>query len=200
MLHWLPIENRCSKTEFTFVHRQAFVLSLLTMLLQVWGKKIIFTVWCQNMLGRFGTNVDVGGEEEPTGGTYFQIMYVCSICCRGGPSRTWIGVWNRGYHCRQGAGVSYSTPSHMCGIWDLPRFLLRGSLTLMNMASLWSLWCPGTPHLCRSCQVWWNDLWWWHHDQYEKVALRCSLYVSPKVLPVCLIYSILHPRWSHMYL
>ena len=33
-----------------------------------------------------------------------------------------------------------------------------------------------------------------------KGALRCSLYLLPKLLPVSLMYCILQPGWLHLYL
>ena len=82
-------------------------------------------------------------------------------------------------------GVSFSTWSQTCGSWNLPKFLFNyGSLTLMYMTSLMFLVSP-----CASlstmvkhsgltgCPV---------VDVCKCVgegALRCSLYLSPSVLP-----------------
>ena len=69
-------------------------------------------------------------------------------------------------------------------------------MTLMNMASFMVLMAP------------WNSV---HSGEIVHLdgmtcgaglvidgegALRCSLYLSPKVLPVLPIYSTIHPGWS----
>ena len=63
-----------SKIEFTFVYRQASVMSWLKLLLQVWGKKLYLPIWCQKMVGKFDANGDMRG-------------------CRGTHERTILTSW-----------------------------------------------------------------------------------------------------------
>ena len=103
---------------------------------------------------------------------------------------------------RWSVGVSWSTWSHTWESWNFPRFLLRvGSLTLMYMAFLMFLTMP-----CDSlstmekqsgltgCHV--DVVWRWMGDG----ALRCSLYLSPKVLPDSPMYSSVQLICGHLYL
>ena len=82
-------------------------------------------------------------------------------------------------------GVSFSTWCHIGGSWNFPKFLFReGSLTLMYMASLMFLVNP-----CVSLSTMEK------HSGLTRCpdvvvcrcmgegALRCSLYLSPSVLP-----------------
>ena len=104
-------------------------------------------------------------------------------CCSGGG---WLVCY-----LRCSVGVSLSTWYHTWGSWNFPRFLFKeGSLTLMYIASFMFLAMPcaslstiekhsgltGCPveEVCRCI---------------GEGALRCSLYLSPKVLPDYPIYS-----------
>ena len=99
-------------------------------------------------------------------------------------------------------GVSFSTWSHTWGSWNLPRFLFKeGSLALMYMASLMFLDMPcvslftiekhsgltGCPvdDVCR-CMA--------------EGALRCSLYLSSRVLADYPMYSSVLLIVGHLYL
>ena len=46
-----------AKTEYYTCIRQMFVMSTLITLLQVWGKKLYLTIWCQNMSGKIGAKM-----------------------------------------------------------------------------------------------------------------------------------------------
>ena len=106
------------------------------------------------------------------------------------------------YYLRCSEGVSLSTWSHTCGSWNLPTFLFKeGSLTLMYMASLMFLANPsaslstmekhsgltGCPveDVCR-CM--------------DEGALRCSLYLSPRVLHNSPMYYSVQFMFEHLYL
>ena len=71
------------------------------------------------------------GEESLLGGPYLPDGVHMSPYRKDGPCDTLERVGKGGYHRRWRAGVSYSTPSQMLASWYFPRFLFRGSLTLM---------------------------------------------------------------------
>ena len=99
-------------------------------------------------------------------------------------------------------GVLIKTLSHIWGKLNLPTLLFKGGLlTLINMDSLIYLdkWCPSLPIICKllwlvGWPVW--LLWWW---MAERGFWCTSLYLSPKVLEVSLIYSSSQPRSPHWY-
>ena len=152
------------------------------------------------MVGKFDANVDMERGGTP-GRTILTRLCMCPLIVGGGSSETVMrcGIW--GYHSRQRAGVSCSIPSQLCGSWYLPRFLLRGVIEADKHGLLYgpgdALGLPiyygeavkfdGMP-CCVSMII------------NGEGALRCSLYLSPKVLSVSPMYSILHPRMSHLYL
>ena len=119
------------------------------------------------------------------------------------PSREWVimGEWAVYYlSCR--VGVSWSIGSHMWDRWYFTMFLLReGSLTLINMTSLMFLVLPCNS-LCImekqsaliGCPV--MLLCWWMGEG----ALRCSLTLSPNVLPDSPIYCSGQFMWGYVNL
>ena len=70
---------QCSKMEFKFVHRQAFIISILAMLLQVFA-------------GKFGINVVVRGEEAPLIRPHLPVDVCMLPLYRGCPFGTLKGV------------------------------------------------------------------------------------------------------------
>ena len=90
----------------------------------------------------------------------------------------------------------------MWGSWYLPRFQFKtGSLTLRNIASFMVLvkHCGSLPTMKKlfnvmPCPV----VWKW--SKMGEGALRCSLSILPKCLPVSPMYSSVHPGWSDLYL
>ena len=99
-------------------------------------------------------------------------------------------------------GLSLSTWSQTCGIWNFPKFLFKDrSLTSMYMASLMFLVSPcaslstmvkhsgltGCPvvEVCR-CM--------------GEGALRCSLYLSSRVIPDSPMYCSVQLMLGHLYL
>ena len=100
-------------------------------------------------------------------------------------------------------GVLSKILSHMWGKLNLFMFLFNvGLLTLMNMDSLIFL-----AKLCPSLPIIWKLLWlvgwpvWlmcWQMGE-GSISIRCSLYLSPKVLEVSPMYSSSQersPRWN----
>ena len=85
------------------------------------------------------------------------------------------------------------TSSHIWGRWYLPMFLFRdGLLTLINIDSLISLdrFCSPLPTMLKfSSEVVWPValLWSWIGEG----AFRCSLNLSPNVLDVSAMYSLI---------
>ena len=116
----------------------------------------------------------------------------------------------RGYHhalhywhyLRCNSGDLASTSSQMCGIWNLPMFLLRdGSFTLMKIASLMFLAIllfslPTILKLSRDTSL--PVVFWW--SMMGDGALMCSLYLSPNVLPDTPMYSSSQSALPHLYL
>ena len=176
-------------------------MSMLTMLLWVWGKRLYLPIWCQNMARKFDAKMDIGGEGGIPRGPYLPVdVHMPPSLRGGGPCGTVVG-WNRWYHCRWRASISCSTPSLMCGSWYLPRFLSRRVIGSDVHGLLYS---PGD---ALGIPI--------HYGEAVKLdgmtygvclvidgegPLRCSLYLSPNFLLVSPMYSILHPRWSHLYL
>ena len=109
------------------------MMSLLTMLLEVWKKMLYLLAFGTKYGGKFGTNMEVEGEQwgrHP----WEEHTYQGDVCA---PLMGTLGPiemerrCERGYHCKWGASVSLSTSSQICGSWSLPRFLFRRqSLTL----------------------------------------------------------------------
>ena len=111
---------------------------------------------------------------------------------------------NGGWLCylKCSEGVSFSTWSQTCCVWNFPKFLFKdGSLTLMYMASLIFLVSP-----CASLSTIIK------HSQLTgcpvvevcrcmgEGALRCSLYLSPKVLPDFPMYCSVQLMLEQLYL
>ena len=88
-------------------------------------------------------------------------------------------------------GVPNKTLSQIWLSWNLPIFLLRvGLFTLMKMDSLINLVmsCPSLPIILKLSWLSWCPvrlLCTWMGEG----SLRCSLYLSPRVLDVSLMYS-----------
>ena len=83
--------------------------------------------------------------------------------------------------------------SQMWNSWYLPRFLFKsGALTLMNIASLMVLVkpCDSLPIMEKLSNVMLYPVVWKCLKMGEGV-LRCFLYLSPKLLPVSPMYSML---------
>ena len=108
------------------------------------------------------------------------------------------GVVAKGY-LRRRDGVSCKTSSQMWDGWYFSRLMLRDELlTWMNIASLMVLvtLCDSLPTMEKQstligCPVDWQ-CW-----QMGEGALKCSLSLSPKVLPDSLMYSSSPPVWVH---
>ena len=88
----------------------------------------------------------------------------------------------------------------MCGSWNLPMFLLRdGSFALMKIASLMflAIILSSLPTILKlSRDTSWPVVFWW--SMIGDGALKCSLYLSPNVLPDSPIYS--SPQSTRPYL
>ena len=188
-----------SKTECPFVHRQAITMSDVNT-----SKASSGQIWCQNMMGKFGANVDVGRSWGNPWRTILTRWY--EVICACPPLWGWP-QWNCDEGLEKGditvdRELAYPAAPHpTCVAADACQgSCLEVHWLWWTWPPLWSWWWSGTPYpLWRSCQVRWNDLWFWHVHKWGG-ALRYSLYLFPKVLPVSPIYSILHPRWSHLYL
>ena len=97
--------------------------------------------------------------------------------------------------------VCLLVPGPKCGSWNLPRFLLsEGWLILMYMASLMFFVMPwdSLPTMQKQsgligCPV--VVVWRWMGDG----ALRCSLYLSPSVLPDSPMYFSVQLICGHLY-
>ena len=78
------------KQNIIHIPRQVFAISILKMLLQVWGKKLYLSIWCQNMAPK----CRIG---EGRGGTPGRTILTQRSCCmtlswRGGPGDCGRGV------------------------------------------------------------------------------------------------------------
>ena len=96
----------------------------------------------------------------------------------------------------------FSTWSQTCGSWNFPTFLLKdGSLTLMYMASLMFLVSP-----CASLSTMVKHSGLSRGPVVDvckcmgEGALRCSLYLSPSVLPDSPMYCPVQLMLGHLYL
>ena len=125
---------------------------------------------------------------------------------RGGVQWGWLETivvrsLGEGGYLRWSVGVSCSTWSQTCGSWNLPRYLFsEASLTLMYMASLIFLLMPWNSLSTIEKQSWLTRcpvvmVWRWMGD-----ALRCSLYLSPNVLPDSPMFSSVQLICGHLYL
>ena len=127
-------------------------------------------------------------------------MYDCAPIYVGGECQWGDGTGLRG-NCKWRSGMSCSTSSQMWDSWYWPRFLFKGgSLILMNIASLMVLVesCSFLPTIEKLSNVMLCSVWKWL--KMGEGALRCSLYLSPELLPVSPMYSILQLGWSYLYL
>ena len=95
-------------------------MSILTTLLQVWEKILYLPIWCQNMAGKFDTNVDVG-EGIPGIGCTYQLMCTCPIDDRRLKWDYGKVVERKGYHCRWNAcpPMKWRPSSHQ-SLWIPP--------------------------------------------------------------------------------
>ena len=88
-------------------------------------------------------------------------------------------------------GVPNKTLSQIWLSWNLPIFLLRvGLFTLMKMDSLLNLVmsCPSLPIILKLSWLSWCPVIWLCTWMGEG-SLKCSLYLSPRVLDVSPMYS-----------
>ena len=111
-----------------------------------------------------------------------------------------MGGWICYLMCSE--GVSFSTWSQTCGIWNFPKFLFNdGSLTLMYMASLMFL-----VSICASLSTMVKYSGLTGCPVVEvcmcmgEGVLRCSLYLSPRVLPDSPMYCSVQLVLGHLYL
>ena len=93
------------------------------------------------------------------------------------------------------SGIVNKILSHMCGRLYFPMFLFRvGLLTLINMASwmVLAMLFSSLPRILKlSIDVIWPlVLWCWYIGEG---VFKCSLNLSPKVLPDSPTYSSSHP-------
>ena len=90
----------------------------------------------------------------------------------------------------------------MCGSWNLPMFLLRdGSFTLMKIASLMflAILLSSLPTILKlPGENSWSVVFWW--SMMGDVAVMCSLYLSPNVLPDSPMYFSSQSTLPHLYL
>ena len=93
------------------------------------------------------------------------------------------------------SGIVNKILSHMCGRLYFPMFLFRvGLLTLMNMASwmVLAILFSSLPRILKlSIDVIWPLMFWWWY--IGEGVFKCSLNLSPKVLPDSPTYSSLQP-------
>ena len=180
------------------------MMSTLNTLLQVWGKMLYLPIWHQNLLGKIWCqNIGYWGEGRHPWEvhTYPKEEFWAPFYLGG--STEWVcGVDGVLDHCKRRSNMSYSTPSQMWGSWYLLSFLGKvGSLTLMFMASLMVLVIPyDSLSIMNKCSNLMKCSAVWEWPKMGEGALRCSLNLSPKFLPVSPMYSMVHPGWSHLYL
>ena len=93
------------------------------------------------------------------------------------------------------SGIVNKILCHMCGRLYFPMFLFRvGLLTLMNMASwmVLAILFSSLPRILKlSIDVMWPLMFWWWY--IGEGVFKCSLNLSPKVLPDSPTYSSLQP-------
>ena len=93
------------------------------------------------------------------------------------------------------SGIVNKILSHMCGRLYFPMFLFRvGLLTLMNMASwmVLAILFSSLPRILKlSIDVMWPLMFWWWY--IGEGVFKCSLNLSPKVLPDSPTYSSSQP-------
>ena len=158
-----------NKTEFTFVHRKAFVnvnansasLGLrenvtLTNLVPKCHRKIWHQCWC-------------GGRGEAPGRTILARWFVCVHLVVGGAQVGLMGCRIGGYHYKQRASISCSTHPRCVAADTFQGSCIGGIIDWWTWPPLWSWGCPGTPYpLWRSRQIWWNDLKCWHDHKWGR--------------------------------
>ena len=93
------------------------------------------------------------------------------------------------------SGIVNKILSHMCGRLYFPMFLFRvGLVTLMNMASwmVLAILLSSLPRILKlSIDVIWPLMFWWWY--IGEGVFKCSLNLSPKVLPDSPTYSSSQP-------